>query len=224
MGIPTIDRRNSPKSVLSHEIRWCKGIESIDNSRNLTVFHTIENCCRRPVEKSATIDRCRSGCPQPDLVHEDTVICQPEDRLTYVNEVAIVRIQRILLFSAICINFGAWSGCANRNACNPAPQQFPQQQYLQQQFPQQQYSQQFPQQPYQAYPYPGQPGQPGQPIQPSPNVGVPLSANGSQPGYGVPPSGFVQGQPPVYPAMQPSQPNPYYVPQTGQASKPFFGR
>ncbi len=221
MGIATIDRRNSPKSVLSHEVGRCKGIESIDNSSNLAVFQLIENCCRRQVEKSATIDWCRSGCPQPDLVHEDTVICQPEDRLTYVNEVAIVRIQRILLFWAICIHFGVWSGCANRNACNPAPQlpypqQFPQQQ-VPQQFPQQQYSQQ----PYQAYPYPGQQGQP---IQPSPNVGVPLSANGSQPGYGVPPTGFVQSQPPVYPGFQPGQPNPYYVPQTGQASKPFFGR
>ena len=209
MGIASIDRRNSPKSVLSHEVGRCKGIESIDNSCNLSVFQLIENCCRRQVEKSATIDWW--------LDNKLGDVC---------NEVAIVRIQRILLFLAICIHFGVWSGCANRNACNPAPQlpypqQFPQQQFPQQQFPQQFPQQQYSQQPYQAYPYPAQQGQP---IQPSPNVGVPLSANGSQPGYGVPPTGFVQSQPPVYPGFQPNQPNPYYVPQTGQASKPLFGR
>ena len=133
--------------------------------------------------------------------------------------------QKTLLLSIICIYFGAWSGCANKSACNPYPQPYP---YSQQQNPQQQFpQQQFPQQPYQAYPYPGQPGQP---IQPSPNVGVPLSANGSQPGlgvppgYGVPPTGYIQGQPPMYPGPQPGQPNPYYGPQTGQASKPFIGR
>ena len=143
-----------------------------------------------------------------------------------------MRFPRVLLFSIICIYFGAWSGCANKSACNPAPQlpypqPYPQQPFPQQPYPQQQYSQQFPQQPYQAYPYPGQQGQP---ILPSPNVGVPLSANGSQPslgvptGYGVPPTGFVQGQPPLVPGLQTGQPSPYYAPQTGQASKPFIGR
>ena len=67
MGIATIDRRNSPKSVLSHEVGWCKGIESIDNSSNLAVFQLIENCCRRQVEKSAKIELCRSSCPVLDV-------------------------------------------------------------------------------------------------------------------------------------------------------------
>ncbi len=121
------------------------------------------------------------------------------------NEVAIVRIQRLLMVLAICSTLSWTSGCANRNAYNPYPQQY--------------------QQPYQAYPYTGQPGQP---IQPSPPVGVPLSANGMQPGYGPPPGTFVQGQPPNYPILQPAQPNPgYYNPQLGQPNQPnqpFLGR
>ena len=116
-----------------------------------------------------------------------------------------MRIQRILLVSAVCVSIGSWSGCANRNACNPYQQQIPQ------------YPQQYPQQ-YQAFPYTGQPGA----IQPSPSIGVPPGGALSPQGYGPPP-GFNQGQPQAFQGL-PGQPNPYYVPQTGQANQPYFGR
>ena len=121
-----------------------------------------------------------------------------------------MRIQRILLVSAVCVSIGSWSGCANRNACGPYQQQIPQ-------YPQQipQYPQQF-----QAYPYTGQPGAS---IQPSPSIGIPPGAALPPQGYG-PPQGFIQGQPQAFQGLPPSQPNPYYVPQTGQANQPYFGR
>ena len=116
------------------------------------------------------------------------------------NEVAIVRIRKILLISALFVGIGVWSGCANRSAYNPYPQPYPQQ---------------YPQQ-YQAYPYTGQPGQQ---IQASPIVGSPpLGA----PQYGAPPMGVGQGQQPTY--MQPLQPYQQPVQQYQQTGQPFFGR
>ena len=54
-GIATIDWRNGPQSVLSHGVGTCKRRESTMNPSNLTVFHWIENCCRRRLWNSATI-------------------------------------------------------------------------------------------------------------------------------------------------------------------------
>ena len=99
------------------------------------------------------------------------------------NEVASVRIQRLLMVLATCITLVWTSGCANRNAYNPYPQQY--------------------QQPYQAYPYAGQPGQP---IQPSPGYGPPPGtfSQGQPPNYPI----LQPGQPnPGYYNPQATQPN-----------------
>jgi hypothetical protein len=64
------------------------------------------------------------------------------------DEVAIVRIQKTIVLLMIGIGASLMSGCANRPAYNPYPQQYPQ----------------YPQQ-YQSAPFPGQQLQPSPPGQ-----------------------------------------------------------
>lgn len=89
-----------------------------------------------------------------------------------------MRIQRLLLVSAVSAALGIVSGCANRTSYPQYPQ-YPQQAY-----------------PYAGQPYAGQPyaAQPGTfPIQPSPMVGqqpqgTPQTGFSQQPGFGAPPN------------------------------------
>jgi len=123
-----------------------------------------------------------------------------------------MRIQRLLLVSAISAALGVVSGCANRSV-------YPQ-------YPQQAYpygAQPYPGQPYAGQPYAGQPGT--VPIQPSPMVGqqpqgTPQAGFSQQPGFGAPPN---YAAPTAY-YPQPNYAAPPPSSYNAPGNTPFLGR